>query len=188
MSESWNGITLAEVRNAYFRNIANVLRTVQRLADHIESVEYEFDTGSNGAVIISNNYMSWEFIAPNNYTVTAASTVDGLMDHLAASTASNPVSAWEDFAGFLNEQRGTINLFLTEGGSATITDANNQTYAGTQHLVPGVSSFSEIVSWMKSWLGSAFLAADSSVVASGNNSTYFSLTAGGTTIECTFKF
>lgn len=187
MSEEWNGIRLAEVRTSYLHRLGGTLDSIARLIDLSQNVDYTFDTATNGAVIVSNYYMTWEFIAPSNYTIAPAPTVDGLMDNLTVATSANPVPAWDDFAQFLADKRSTINMYLTENNPATITDAQNNTYAGTQHLLPVASDFSDLSVWLKSWFGSDFLAASSSVVDAGNNSAHFSLTANGVTINCTFR-
>ena len=188
MSEEWNGITLAEVRSAYFRNIINALHTVKTLRDFGVDLEYNFDTASNGAVITSNNYLSWEFISPNNYPVPSGATVSDLMTNLKTSVTASPVSAWEDFAGFLNDNAMTINSYLTNGDSAVITTANGDTYPGTVRTLYTFNSFADVVDWMHQWFGSAALSAQSSVMFVSANQFAFSLSNSGVTISCTFKF
>ena len=187
MSEEWNGIRLPEVRTASIQRLGGLLNSVARLVDLSQNVDYTFDTASNGAVIVSNNYLTWEFIAPTGYEISPALTVSGLMDNLTSATAETPVPAWDEFAGFLNDYRGTINQFLTEDGSATVIDAQNNTYAGTQHLVPTVSDFPDLIVWLKSWFGLDFLAASSSVVFEDASTVHFALSAEGVTIDCTFR-
>lgn len=188
MSEEWNGIKLAEVRTAYFRNLANTLNTVRHLIDYTSDVEYVFDTGRNGAVIVSNNYLNWEFIAPNRYAAPSGNTVGDLITSLQSSVTTNPVSAWDDFAVFLEENAAKINMFLPEGGSATIIDADGGTYTGTTHQVSSFNNFAECVSWMRSWFGSAALAASASVMFESSTRMKFSLSASGVTIQCSFQF
>lgn len=187
MSEEWNGVKLAEVRLAFIQRLGGTLESVARLIDLSQNVDYTFDTATNGSVIVSNYYTTWEFVAPLNYVIAPAPTVGGFMDNLTAATSANPVPAWDDFAQFLNGKRSTINSSLTENGAATITDAQGHTYAGTQHLLPEVSSFPDLSVWLKTWFGSDFLTASSAVVSSGNNVEHFILAANGVSIDCTFR-
>lgn len=188
MSETWNGITLAEIRTAYFRNVGNTLYTVRRLLDIGADMDYTFNTTSNGAIIVKDNYLTWEFIAPENYTVSPGNTVADMFTNLESAVTTNPVPAWEDFAGFLNGKKATINTFLTEGASATITDAQRNTYPGTVHPMPTFSCFADVAVWMETWMGSSVLAASSSVMMQSANVVHFSLTASGVTIQCSFEF
>jgi len=188
MSETWNGIMLAEVRTAYFRNIANTLYTVRRLLDIDADVDYTFNTSSNGAVVVKENYLTWEFFAPTNYAISFGNTVDDMFTNLESAVTATPVPTWEDFAGFLNDQRSTINMFLTEGASATITDAQGNTYSGTVHQMPTFNNFADVAVWMKTWMGSAVLAASSSVMMQSANVVHFSLSSSGETIQCSFEF
>lgn len=188
MSEAWNGITIAEVRASRLHRLSGVVKTVMKLIDNSIGEEYEFATGANGAVVVTNNYLTWEFIAPNNYTVPSGNTVNDLFTNLYNTVQTIPVSAWEDFAVFLNGKSSTINMFLTDGGSATITDARGNTYAGTQHKINGFSSFADCVAWMHNWFGADALAASGSLMFDSANVMEFSLTASGTTIQCSFEF
>ena len=190
MSEEgyWNGIPLASIRTAYFQNIVNALATVQRLIDSDAGVDYRFDTETNGSVIIDDNYLTWEFVAPDDYGMQFGDTVADIFTNLESKVTNDPVTAWEDFAGFLSDQRATINDYLTEGDSATITDVQGNTYAGTVHQVPAFNNFADVVVWLRSWLSSEMLAAPSSVVMLANNLVGFALTSGDTTIRCGFQF
>ncbi len=186
MSEEWNGIKLGEVKVARLLRLSGAISTIRRLIDLPQDVDWVFNTSTNGAVIVSDNYLTWEFIAPDNYTVTAAATVGGLVDNLTAATTASPVPAWDDFAVFLSNKRSTINSFLAEGASASIIDANGTSYAGTQHLLPVVADFPELLVWMKTWFGADFLAANSSVIYTAGVAR-FALSADGVTINCTIK-
>lgn len=186
MSEQWNGIMLAEVRVSLIRKLSNNLHTVFRLIDNNKSLDYEFDTSTQGAVIVTNNYMNWEFVAPLGFVVNSGGTVSDLFDNLAATSVSGRVPRWEEFATFLNSNKSTINTFLTEGGTATIKDANGNAYPGVMHQISSFTSFYDMVVWMKSWMGTAILSAPSSIVYAQSNRIRFSLTASGTTISCSF--
>ena len=188
MSEEWNGITLAEVRTAYFRNIGNTLFTVRRLLDIDADVDFTFNTSSNGAVVIKDSYLTWEFIAPDNYSVSPGNTVGDMFTNLELAVTANPVQAWEDFAGFLNNNGSMINSYLSEGASATITDAQGNTYPGTVHQMPSFNDFADVTAWMKTWMGSSVLAASSSVMMQSGSVVHFSLTSSDVTIQCNFEF
>lgn len=187
MSESWNGITLAEVRHAVFKNVKNEIRTVARLVDTTKGTNYEFNTAKNGAIVISNNYLNWDFVAPTDFKINPGALVSDFFDNMQAAVTSRPVPAWDDFAVFLNGYKATINMFLTEGASATITDASGNTYPGTVHKIQFFTCFADCVAWMKSWMGNEVLNESSGVMYESQNVIQFSLTASGTTISCNFK-
>lgn len=187
MSESWNGITLAEIRHAAIKNLKNNFMTVARLIDPEAGTNYEFETWKSGAIIVSNNYMNWKFIAPNDFELDPGTTVDSFFENMKDAVTKSPVAAWDDFAVFLNGRKSTINLFLTNGAEATITDASGNTYPGTVHKIESFSNFADCVSWLKSWMGEEILAEDSGVIYANDNVIQFSLTASGTTISCNFK-
>lgn len=187
MSESWNGITLAEVRHAVFKNIRNDLRTVTRLVDTTSGTNYAFETAKNGAIIVSNNYLNWEFVAPTDFQLDPGELVSDFFDNLITAVTNRRVAAWDDFSVFIDGYKSTINVFLQNGASATITDANGNTYPGTVHKIDFFTNFADCVSWMKTWMGSEILGENSSIVYASQNVVQFSLAASGTTISCTFK-
>lgn len=187
MSESWHGIMLAEVKTAVFKNLRNNLRTVHRLLDDNYGTDFSFDTGANGAVIVTNNFMSWEFAAPNAFFLKAGSTVADLFDNLEALTTSRPVPAWDDFALFMNRNKDAVNSFLQNGAAATVKDASGVSYSGEVHQITAFEDFPDCVAWLKTWMGSGILAESSSVVYAAQNVIQFSLTSANTTISCTFK-
>lgn len=183
MSETWNGILLAEVRVSLLHKFSGGIHTIQRLIDHNKELNYEFDTSTQGAVIVTNEYMNWEFVAPLGFSVNSSGSVEDLFDSLAAA---EPVPRWEEFATFLNNYKSTINMFLTEGSTATIKDAFENPYPGMVHKISSFTSFRDVVIWMKSWMGTDILSANSSIVYISSNRIRFSLTASGTTISCSF--
>ena len=185
MSETWHGITLAEVINAGFRNIRNNLRTVHRLISS-DGTEYTFDTATKGAVIAVDNYLTWEFIAPQGFLVTLGDTVGDFFDNLAAAEAAHSVQAWDDFAVFLSDNAALINGELTQGAPATVTLAAGTSYSASVPLVTTFSDFSDLTLWLKGWMGAAALAADAAEAFDGGD-VRFSLTAEDTTISCTFR-
>lgn len=186
MSEEWNGIMLAEVRVSLIRKLSNNLHTVFRLIDNNVPIDYEFSTSTEGAVIVTNNFLTWEFVANLGFVLNPGNTVNDLFDNLATVSRTNLVPRWEEFATFLNDYKSTINMFLSEGGAATITDAYGNTYSGTTHQILSFTSFNDVVIWMQSWMGEEILSESSSVVYERSNRISFSLTASGATISCSF--
>lgn len=187
MSESWHGITLAEVRHAVYKNIINNLRTVNRLIDGYNDTDYEFETWKNGAVIVTNNFLNWEFVAPNDFNLNPGATVENLFQNMETAVINRPVAAWDDFAVFIDSYKDTINFFLQEGTAAVIRDSDGTPYAGTVHQIGSFNRFADCVAWMKSWMGGEILAENSSVVYDSDSVIKFSLTSANTTISCTFK-
>lgn len=186
MSEEWNGIMLAEVRVSLIRKLSNNLHTVFGLIDNNVPIDYEFSTSTEGAVIVTNNFLTWEFVANLGFTLDPGNTVNDLFDNLAAASRIKRVPRWEEFATFLNDYKSTINMFLTEGGVATITDSYGNTYSGTTHQISSFTSFNDMVIWMKSWMSAEILVESSSIVYERSNRISFSLTASEATIACSF--
>ena len=186
MSEQWNGIYLAEIRTSRLKTMARRLRSVFSLNDSSQSIDYEFETATQGAFIVTNNYMSWEFIAPKNWALSSGNTVADLFSNLDNAVSTNPVPRWEDFAAFIENSKSMINLFVPENQAAVITDAHGNSYAGTTHKINAFYSFHDAIQWLRSWMGSEILAAPSSIVYAHSNLIRFSLTVSGNTISCSF--
>lgn len=186
MSEQWNGIYLAEIRVSRLKTMANRLRSVFGLNDSSQSIDYEFETATQGAVIVTNNYMSWEFIAPKNWALSPGNTVADLFDSIDSAATRNRVPRWEEFAAFMNRNKSAINFFVSEGARATIIDAHGNRFPGTTHQINAFGSFHDCIVWLRSWMGSEILAAPSSIVYAHSNLIRFSLTVSENTISCSF--
>lgn len=185
----WHGITLAEVRKAYFRTISDSLYTIQKLIDQDETVNFTFDTASSGAAIVDDYYLTWEMIAPDDYNVELGETVEDMFTNLENAVSNNPVPTWEDIAKYLNEKRSTINEDLVEGTIATITDAYGNTYPGTAHQLPAINSFVDVIRWFKTWMSNTILSASSYVMVDPNthNSIVFVISVEDVAIQCRFR-
>ena len=186
--EKWNGITLATIGLAYFHSILNWWHPITRLVDSDAGVDYTFTTPTEGAVIVSDHYLMWEFITPDNYVVSPGVTVADMFNNLASAVTAHPIQAWDDFSDFLNGKQSTINEHLQEGASTIITDAQGNTYPGTIHRLPTFSGFVDVINWMKTWMGSEVLAAPSSVMMQSDSVASIALTARDVTIHCSFQF
>ena len=186
MSEAvWRGIALAEVTGAKLRNIWNGLRTVRRLVTS-GGIDYTFDTSESGGVIDSDNYLAWEFIAPDGFAVDPGETVGDFFDNLYAAEQLDSVQDWDDFAVFVGENADMINSELSPPTQATVTLAAGTSYAATINQVTAFANFADMVLWFKGCMSAAALAADSEEAFSGGT-VAFSLTAEDTTISFVFR-
>lgn len=185
--ETWNGINLYRVRNSFIDRLSGDYYTVRRLVDRGKNVDHGFDVETNGSVIVTDYYMTWEFIAPMNWPLEPGETVEDLFTNLETATTEHPVTSWDEFAVFLNGKRSTVNGYISEGSATTIKDANGQSYSGTMHKIPEVSTFTDLAVWFHSLMGAGILAADSGVMYSDSSIIQFTITLSGVEIACTFR-
>lgn len=197
--ELWKGLIMSEVRNCYLVDrTAGTFVSVLKIIDlHNNGVLTQlgiptFTTGTNGAVIVDESYSLWKFITPNDYSVASGATVADVFANLRAASVATPVRAWETFASWFGSSGASkMNSFIVQDGATTITDANGNSYTGSQQLCTGtVTNFAEFLDWVQSWCGAEFLAANASAVYESEKliTWSFAVTVMGYAAALTFQF
>lgn len=140
-------VPIYAVKKAFFKS---KLGTVYQLMKMVyNSVTYDFSkTAEGGAVIFENDYSTWEFIAPDdrlNFESYSSMTLGEALNDMQATLTSNPVPAWEQFVGWFNDIRYTVN---SATGYCTVRLRNSRGSISTQINALQFSEMSSFVEFL----------------------------------------
>lgn len=181
-----NDVVLGEIRKAYIVDAARgVYATFKRLRNMQKGgkdVFWNMSTGENGTVVCKDFYTAWCFVTPETVSISQSGTVADVIARIRAYAVDTPPAAWDDFAVWISsgERLTTLNEYIEAGETATVYDAQGNSYSGTQRQLTACTSFVEALDWMSGCFGSDFLAAAGSTVFANNGKAAFAL---GTTKE-----
>lgn len=155
MSEAWRGVQLAKVRSCWLRDVTGKLVQVRKIIS-AAGREYTIHSDTDGAVVISADRTTWEFIAPAGRfdpAALGALTVGGFLDAVIGECEARPVTSWEEFAAYADGNRDMINMLI--GASSVTVVTNNYSFPGEATQFYGCESFADLLRWIRSIAASA---------------------------------
>ena len=115
-------VPLHAVKKATFKTKLGILHDLLQMTWN--NVTYDFtQTAKNGAVVFSNSYQNWEFVAPDDvldFNSYQSMTIGEALDAVRTTTISNPIPAWNKFAIWVGNNHETINSFFNNDNIVTI--------------------------------------------------------------------
>lgn len=148
-----SGVPLPAVRNARFINRLGTFFTLSKLIYNGRT--YDYSASGGGAVIMTSNALSWQFVAPNGMfsaDTLAALTVGQLLETVASGAETSPVPEWEDFASWLAGDT------VTQQVNAILSSCSRASAHGTAIPIPAwvtPADFPALLRWIKSVIGGA---------------------------------
>lgn len=124
-------VPLHAVKKATFKTKLGILHDLLQMTWN--NVTYDFtQTAKNGAVVFSNSYQNWEFVAPDDvldFNSYQSMTIGEALDAVRATIISNPIPAWNKFATWVGDRYETINSFFNNDNIVAILrpDRGSQT-------------------------------------------------------------
>lgn len=168
----FKGVNLSAVKKGRYLNKAGTFFTLAKLI--YNNKNYEFNSLSKGAVIMTSDVLGWTFIAPDgrfDMDTLAEMTVAEMLQTMASVCEETPVDAWEDFNTWLSEPDNVDNV------NNVLSGCTRATVSGVDITIPtftATESFPAFLRWLTSFMGEAS-ALPASVFRNPNDTNRFDL-------------
>lgn len=107
----FNTIPLLTMKKANFINLVGAVYSLAKIV--VNGVNYNIsETAQNGAVVVSNNYMNWDFVAPDGklkFEDYLNKNFGDALNTLHNAVHNSPIVPWNKFAAWVGENWGSIS-------------------------------------------------------------------------------